>query len=139
MNASGPNPETFCSASSTRVFAANTPFLLIVNLWLLLAAQATAAQAPTVTIDQASQVTGGSAIIGGTVNANGLATLCHFQWGTTTSYDHSGDYFLLAPLDIPLTFSNLLTSLSTNTTYHYQLVATNSAGTTASPDMTFTT
>jgi hypothetical protein len=137
MKASGVDSEVF--EFPRRVFATNTQFLLIAVAFLLLSARATAAQAPTVTIDQASQVTGVSAIIGGTVNANGLATWCHFQWGTTTSHDHSGDYFLLAPLDIPLTFSNLLTGLSTNTTYHYQLVATNSAGTTSSPDMTFTT
>jgi hypothetical protein len=118
---------------------ANTRFMLLVNACLLLAARAGAAQAPTVTIDPAIQVTGVSAIIGGTVNANGLATWAWFRWGTTASYGNNGFPYQLAPVNATLTFSNLLTALSTNTTYHYQLVATNVAGQTFSPDMTLTT
>jgi hypothetical protein len=84
-------------------------------------------------------VTGVSAIISGTVNANGLRTWGYFRWGTTTVYDHSSFNIRFAPLEVPMTFSNLLTGLSTNTTYHYQLIATNTAGQTLSPDMTLTT
>jgi hypothetical protein len=103
-----------------------------------LAAQAAAAQPPTITIEGASQVTGTSAIVGWSVNANSLSTSCVFRWGTTTAYDQGSSYFLLAPIDMSLAFSNRLTGLSPSTTYHYQVVATNSAGETVAPDMTFT-
>ena len=106
---------------------------------LFSSARATAAQPPTITIDAASQVTGISAIIGWTVNPNGLSTSVVLRWGTATAYEQGSNYFLAAPVDLTLTQSNLLTGLTTNTTYHYQLAATNSAGATISPDMTFTT
>ena len=67
MKASGSDPETFRSEFSTSVFAAHTRFWLILQACLLLAAQAIAAQAPTVTIDGPSQVTAFSAVITGTV------------------------------------------------------------------------
>jgi hypothetical protein len=131
--------ERFSCDFLRRVRAANPRLLSIVSVCVVLWARAAAGQAPTVTIDAASQVTGVSAIIGGTVNANGLATWAQFRWGTTTSYDHNGFPFQWPATEVTLTFSNLLTGLSTNTTYHYQLVATNSGGQTLSPDMTFTT
>src|SRR5690349_16813995 len=132
MKASATVFEGFWCKFLRRVRAANTRLLWIGIACLVWCARASAGQAPTVTLQEASQVTGVSAIIGGTVNANGLATWAQFQWGTTTSYDHNGFPFQWAPTDVTLTFSNLLTGLSTNTTYHYQLVATNSAGRTAS-------
>jgi hypothetical protein len=114
-------------------------FLSLATAFLIFSVRAACGQAPTVTIGPASQVTGVSAIISGAVNANGLATWAQFRWGTTTSYDHSGYPFQWPATDVTLTFSNLLTGLSTNTTYHYQLVATNSAGQAFSPDGTLTT
>ena len=128
------------SEFSTRVFAAHTRFWLILNVCLLLAAQAIAAQAPTVTIDGPSQVTAFSAVITGTVNPNGLDTIYHFQWGTTTAYDHVGGYMSVLTQNTPVAVSNQMTGLSPNTTYHYQLFATNNAGgASLSPDMTVTT
>lgn len=122
-----------------RVRATNARWLLMAATCLVWQAQANAGQAPSVTLDAASQVTGVSAIISGTVNANGLATWAQFRWGTTTSYDHFGFPFQWPATDVALTYSNLLTGLSTNTTYHYELIATNSAGQTLSPDLTLTT
>ena len=139
MKASRPDSESFCFEFFRRVLAVNTRLLLIVTACLFLAVPATAAQPPTITIDAASQVTGISAIIGWTVNPNGLSTSVVLRWGTTTAYEQGSSYLLSAPVDLTLTQSNLLTGLTANTTYHYQLVATNSAGATLSPDMTFTT
>ena len=134
-----PRSERFGCDFLGRVRAANTRLLPIATACLVLWARAAAGQAPTVTLDPASQVTGVSAIISGTVNANGLTTWAWFRWGTTTSYSQTSLAYQLAPVDTTLAFSNQLSFLSTNTTYHYQLVATNSAGQAFSPDMTLTT
>src|SRR6266702_376392 len=111
MKASRSDSETSWFEFSKGVLTSSTRLLLILQAWLLLTAQATAAQPPTVTIDGASQVTGISAIVGWSVNANGLSTSVVFRWGNTTAYDRGSNYFLLAPTDVPITFSNLLTGL----------------------------
>ncbi len=81
-----------------------------------------------------------TATVGVLVNPNGLATTYYVEWGTTTSYTggttstaSAGSGF--APEGIPVTITGPLT---TGVTYHYQVVATNSAGTTYGGDQTFT-
>ena len=101
--------------------------------------QATAAQAPIVTINGPIEVTAFSATVTGTVIANGFDTIYRFEWGTTTAYDHVGGYASVINKATPVEVTNQLTGLSPNTTYHYQLYATNSTGGTRSPDMTLTT
>jgi len=96
-------------------------------------------QAPTVTVDPANLITEASATIVGTVNPNGLATACHVIYGTTTAYGYTSSYKPLAAQNTPVAVTNQITGLNPGTTYHYQLVATNSAGQGASADMTFTT
>jgi hypothetical protein len=139
MKASDAQFNRFRSEWPRRARAGKTRWFFVGAACLVTWVRVIAAQVPTVTIDQASQVTGVSALISGTVNANGLATWAWFRWGTTTSYSQTNFAYQLAPVDATLTFSNLLSFLSTNTTYHYQLVATNSAGQAFSPDMTLTT
>lgn len=96
-------------------------------------------QAPTVTVDPANLITETSATIVGTVNPNGLATACHVAYGTSSAYGYNGFYTPLAVQNTPVAVTNQITGLSPGTTYHYQLVATNSAGQGASADRTFTT
>jgi len=139
MKASSGQVKRFRCELLGRVVAAKTRLLAVGTACLVTWARAIAGQVPTVTIDQASQVTGVSALLSGTVNANGLATWTWFRWGTTTGYDRTNFACQLAPVDATVAVSNLLSFLSTNTTYHYQLVATNSAGQTFSPDMSLTT
>lgn len=94
---------------------------------------------PTVTANAATDITSVSATISGTVNPNGASSGCWALWGTTTAYDHFTPlgYSLVGSAPVPV--SNGLTGLTPNTTYHYQLVATNSAGQATTPDQMFTT
>ena len=98
-------------------------------------------QAPTVTTGSATGVTSAAATIAGTVNPNGLASTYHFEYGTTTSYGS------VAPVPdgsagsgtTATAVSANLSGLTASTTYHFRLVASNSAGTTNGADATFTT
>ena len=98
-----------------------------------------AAAPPSVTTGSPSNVGESSATVNGTVNPNGQSTTYFFRYGTTTSYglqtspsgagSGTGMVAVHAGLD----------GLSPNTTYHYQLVATSSAGPSNGPDESLTT
>lgn len=98
-----------------------------------------AAAPPSATTGSPSSVGQSSATVNGTVNPNGQSTTYYFKYGTATTYglqttpagagSGTGNVAVHAALD----------GLSPNTTYHYQLVATSSAGTSNGPDETFTT
>jgi glycosidase len=102
-------------------------------------AASTGASRPAVA-SQSSSVTGdNSATISASVNPNGAATTVYFEYGPTSAYGT-----LTANQSIPtgttyVTRNASLTDLVPGTTYHYRVVATNSAGTTYGPDATFTT
>lgn len=95
---------------------------------------------PTVTTTSATLVTSTSSTLNGTVNPNGLTTAVTFQYGTTTNY---GSTVTATPNSVSGTssvpVSAAITALSPNSTYHYRVVATNSAGTTNGADQTFAT
>jgi len=94
---------------------------------------------PSATTGSPSSVGQSSATVNGTVNPNGQSTKYYFRYGTSTAYglqttpagagSGTGMVAVHATLD----------GLSQNTTYHYQLVATSSAGTTNGADETLTT
>jgi len=102
------------------------------------------------------------ATLQGRVNTEGLETTYQFQIGTSTSYRlmvgcpgfavcmwlSEAEGFPLkqaslagapAEQEVSVTLSDFWAELSPSTTYHYRLMATNSAGTTDGPDQTFTT
>ena len=93
---------------------------------------------PIVATTAATSVTVTSAILNGTVNPNTLATMYHFEWGTSTSYGNlstpisAGSGTAAIPVSLPLT------ALATGTTYHFRLTGVNSQGTTNGNDLTFT-
>jgi hypothetical protein len=95
---------------------------------------------PVCVTTAASAVTGTSATLNGTVNANGLSTTVTFNYGLTTSYGSTVS-------GIPATVSGTtatavsaaISGLANNTTYHFRVVGVNSSGTTNGNDMTFTT
>ncbi len=96
--------------------------------------------APSATTNAVSNNTAGnSATLNATVNPNGAATSVYFQWGTDTSYGND-----TTTQNIPAGVNNVavtanIAGLTLNTTYHYRVVATNSAGTTYGGDVPFTT
>jgi len=93
---------------------------------------------PLVTTNPAAFIASFSATLKGSLNPNGLSTTFHFQYGTTASYGlttapqtQTGDTF--RPVS-----ANII-SLAANSTYHFRIVASNTAGTTFGSDTTFTT
>ncbi|GEM_PF-1196486 len=96
--------------------------------------------APTATTDPATVITGSGATLNGTVNAFNDDTTVTFEYGLDTSYGSTvaADQSPVNGLaDTPV--SAAVSGLLPNTTYHFRVVATNSAGTTTGGDLTFTT
>jgi hypothetical protein len=83
----------------------------------------------------------------GSVNPSGLATTAFFEYGLDPKYTGAGPvaYTQTTPAQaVGSDFASHIVSASAtglvpNALYHVRLVATNSAGTTVGPDMTFTT
>lgn len=93
-----------------------------------------------------SAITGGATGIGeteatleGTVNPNGVATSYFFNWGTTAAYGEKTAEIAAGSGTTAIAASALLSGLSPETTYHFQLVAQSSAGTTSGQDQTLVT
>jgi len=93
---------------------------------------------PILTTNPAGFIASFSAILKGALNPHGLSTTFHFQYGTTASYGlttapqtQTGDTFRPVSANI--------NSLAANSTYHFRIVASNTAGTTFGSDTTFTT
>jgi len=107
----------------------------------LLSADLKAISAPNVITGSATKVTVNSATLNGTVYPNGFLTTYYFEYGPTTSY---GNTTPNPPQSAgsgtsDVSVSANVTGLTSNTIYHYRLVATNSLGTTHGWDMTFMT
>ena len=109
---------------------------------------ATAGSLPTPVITGAPSVTNpGGAGFSGSANPNGLPTTAVFQYGLDPKYSGGGPvvYTNSTPAqNVGSDFaSHIVTasvsSLVPNALYHVRLVATNSAGTSFGPDVTFTT
>jgi len=78
-----------------------------------------------------------SATLEAKINPSGGATTYRFEWGPTTAYgnDVPADFEpFVGSGNEPALVTAKLTGLSAGTTYHYRIVARNSAGTAASPD-----
>jgi hypothetical protein len=93
---------------------------------------------PVVTTNPATLIASFSATLNGSLDPHGLPTNVYFQYGTTTSYglhtvpqSQSGNTYRNVSANI--------SGLTTHTTYHFRIVATNSAGTRFGSDRTFTT
>jgi len=89
---------------------------------------------PDVTTGGATNVSYFSATLTGTVNPCNLPTTAWFQWGTDTNYGN-----LTSATNLPATNASLGASLSisnlpSSLTYHFRLVASNSAGVTLGGD-----
>jgi hypothetical protein len=107
---------------------------------LAFAPSAQAANAPVLTIEEASSVTAFGATLSGTVDPGGATTGCSFEFVPDAQFQSSGFQHLYPNYKIscnpnPVTGAGAqsvnaqLTGLRPNTVYHYRLVAGNEAGT----------
>jgi DNA-binding beta-propeller fold protein YncE len=96
--------------------------------------------APAVTTEAASGIAQTNATLVGSINPNGGASSCHFEYGTTATYGSTaacatnpgaGEGSVPEHLD--------LSGLAAGTVYHYRLVGTNAGGATNGLDLSFTT
>jgi hypothetical protein len=99
----------------------------------------TATAAPLVTTSPATSVTAGGARLNGSVNPNGHSTTAFFEYGTTTSYGSRTGNRNAGSGTSTRNVTASISGLRAGTTYHFRLVATSAAGTTAGSDETFTT
>ena len=95
---------------------------------------------PVLTTLTATNLTLTGAVLTGTVNPNGLSTVAVFESGADTNYG-TVSAITLTPDNgtVDQAVNATLTGLTPNTTYHYRVAATNSAGAQFGVDLTFTT
>jgi phosphodiesterase/alkaline phosphatase D-like protein len=116
--------------------------LLIAGLLVLGAlapAVALAASSPTVATGPANKVSNDSAVLTGTITANGAATTYAFRYGTSSALGYQTASKQAGGGTNPATATELLGGLSPGTTYYYQLVALNSTGSAVAQIRTFKT
>ncbi|MDZ7697900.1 MAG: SUMF1/EgtB/PvdO family nonheme iron enzyme [Deltaproteobacteria bacterium] len=94
---------------------------------------------PTVETGWATALTASSATLNATVNPNGESTTAYFQYGTTDNYGSNTSTQNMGSGTSKQSVTSDLSGLSTNTTYHYRIVATSSEGTSYGDDRSFTT
>src|SRR5579864_7475952 len=113
--------------------------LVVLAAFLVAAASAAAATKPTAITGPVTATSSTSATVSGTVNPNGTATTWYFEYGTSTSYGKQSTQTSAGSGTSDVPVSATLSSLTPNTTYHYRLVATSTAGTSKGTDGIFTT
>lgn len=95
---------------------------------------------PTVVTGPASDLRDHGATVSGSVDPNLLDTTMRFQYGRTLAYGaQSPPQTAPAATVATVPAGAVLTGLRANTVYHYRLVASNAAGATSGPDLTFRT
>ena len=127
-------PEGIALASDGAVYVTSTYNKIGVQKWV-------ETMTPKTTTQAASSLTGAGAKLNAAVNPHGLATTYYFEYGTTTAY---GTKAPTSPASIGSGFADVsvsqtLSGLSSNTTYHFRVVAENSEGTSYGKDESFTT
>jgi hypothetical protein len=85
------------------------------------------------------QITERSAALKARIDPEGLATEYHFQYGPTAAYGAQTPSAAAGGTTQEGKFTQAIAGLEPNTTYHFRVVASNSAGTTDGADATFTT
>jgi len=128
-------------AVNTSALGANEKFMLVASgqgAYHTLSLVAT--PVPVATTLAATSVGGSTAILNGTVNANGGNTAVSFDYGLDTTY---GTNVAATPATVTgstsTAVSAALTGLLPSTTYHYRINVSNSGELATGSDMTFTT
>ena len=94
---------------------------------------------PTAATLSASGVTAGSALLNATVNPQGTATSCYFEFSFTTNYGSFSATNALPSCTNSLAGATSITGLASGILHHYRVVAINAAGTTTGQDVILTT
>ncbi|MGA3171140.1 MAG: hypothetical protein ABSE62_09005 [Chthoniobacteraceae bacterium] len=94
---------------------------------------------PGVAMNPIAGVTCTGATLSAIVNPNGSATSTYFQYGLTGTYGTTTTVQASGSGSSDVAQSVTLTNLQPNTTYHFDAVATNSAGATSGSDQVFQT
>src|SRR6185436_5527406 len=94
---------------------------------------------PVVTTLPAGDLSGTSVTLNGSVDPNGAVTKAYFRYGLTTNYGGFTTTDILSATNGAQPVANGISGLTPLTTYHFRLVASNSAGTTNGVNLTFTT
>lgn len=94
---------------------------------------------PVVTTGAASSVTMDAATVAGTVAPGGAPTSWRVEYGTSTAYGLTTPSATIAADAATTPVSAPLTKLTSGTTYHYRVTATNAAGVTRGADRTLRT
>jgi hypothetical protein len=94
--------------------------------------------APQVATGEVTSVSTSAALVPGSVDPRGAATTFSVEYGVG-GYSASVAGGSVRAATLPVGVSATVTGLSPATTYHYRVVASNSEGTTAGEDRTFTT
>ena len=93
---------------------------------------------PVLVTTEAAEVNGSAtAVLKGTVNPHGVATV-FFEYGTTTAYGETTEGEEVSG-DLVTNFQANLSGLPGDTTYHYRTVAVSDSGTAYGSDVSFTT
>jgi RHS repeat-associated protein len=96
---------------------------------------------PGARTEPAAVINSTSAVLKGVVRPKGLATTYQFEYGTTTAYGSKAPTSPASAGSVvgEVEVAKTVSTLQTQTTYHYRLVATNVEGVTYGSDQTFTT
>lgn len=94
---------------------------------------------PIVTTGSATSIGNHQATLNGSVNPIGVNTSAYFQYGTTTAYGHTTPVRVVGNTSSSIPYYEGITGLEPATTYHFQLIASSTNGTTKGADRTFTT
>lgn len=94
---------------------------------------------PSVTTAPASPISYGRETLNGQITPNFVSATAWFQWGTTTNYGNSTAAQTVGYSASAISLTASIATLSAGTTYHCQLIGTNSLGITYGADVAFTT
>src|SRR4051794_161172 len=126
-------------ASSKRAACSSADMLCLAALLsTALIAQATPAP-PTATTGAAESVSTSAAVVNATVTPGGAATAYHVEYGTSTAYGLATPDANAGAGTAPVPVKIALSRLTSETTYHYRVVATNARGTARGADRTLRT
>jgi NHL repeat len=94
---------------------------------------------PRITIEPASGITQHEATLHAQINPDQLQSAYRVQYGQTTGYGQETSTESAGSGSTPGPVSVTLPGLNVGTTYHYRIIAENTAGTTITQDQSFTT